>query len=673
MARRDTTSTRQVTASPSHLRNAALEYARRGWKLIPIKPGTKAPHGALTPNGLSDATSDPKIIEAWFERVPNLDAIAVAARLSGLLLFDVDSLEGHGKDGHATLRKLEAKLGDLPATRRVITPTGGEHLYIVAPGVTLPGTLGEGIDVKDNGYVLLPPSLHPNGHPYIIDAGGTDDVAELPQAWIAAFAQRENAEQTAVATGTLATLPAHQTLARAAASMASKGLPVEVIATAVGASAKAFNSESTRTRKINKREVRAIATSAIARFGGKTTPEVPSEKHASALSIVCLDTVQPESVEWLWRSRIPLGKVSLLVGDPGSGKSFASLAIAAAVTTGAALPDSDAAEPANVVAYNAEDGLEDTVRPRAALCGVALSRFHAIEGMRDADGRRTPFGLSDVHHLAGFMEKLGDVRLVIVDPIASLLGGVDSHRDTEVRASLQVLVELAKQTHAAVLVIMHLRKSAAERALYRVGGSIGFTGLARSVLLAGVDPADGRRAIVPIKQNLAAPVHPVEYRLDAEGRFWWGQTVPELSADRLLAAPTSGRANSVDQASSFLEDCLGDGERAADEVARLAAVAKISDATLRRAKKALKIKTRREGFGEEGRWYWSLPIDAHKSAIGAQEHNLSANGDSVSSYAIKRGDLSDHGKLCSDCKSIDLGYQQNDGTYLCRTCLELTA
>uniref|UniRef100_E6PBZ7 AAA+ ATPase domain-containing protein n=1 Tax=mine drainage metagenome TaxID=410659 RepID=E6PBZ7_9ZZZZ len=409
-------------------------------------------------------------------------------------------------------------------------------------------------------------------------------------------------------------------------------------------------------------------------------PEIPAdgsgERPERSLFTVRLDTVQPERVEWLWRARIPLSKVSLLVGDPGSGKSFASLALAGAVTAGIALPDSDAAEPANVVAYNAEDGLEDTVRPRAELCGVELSRFHAIEGMRDADGRPRPFGLSDIQRLAEFMEKLGDVRLVIIDPIASLLAGVDSHRDTEVRASLQVLVELAKQTRAAVLVIMHLRKAGAERAVYRVGGSIAFAGLARSILLAGINPEDGRRAIVPIKQNLASPVDPIEYRLDAEGRFWWEKAAPELTADRLLAGQSTRPTSAVDAASQFLADCLADGERAADEVRRLANEVGISDSTLRRAKAALKVRADRTGFAKEGRWFWSLPIDVHNDAIDAQASRLSAYGDSMSIYAgsaPEHAELSDRSKLCCRCKTLGLAYDMGDGTWLCRNCRDEAA
>ena len=415
--------------------------------------------------------------------------------------------------------------------------------------------------------------------------------------------------------------------------------------------------------------------------------EGPSRSPSSELAMVRLDTVVPERVEWLWRSRVPLGKVSLLVGDPGGGKSFVSLAIAAAVTTGTPLPDSDASPAANVIAYNAEDGLEDTVRPRAELCGVALDRIHAIRGTENAEGRLVPFALSDTHRVVEAIERLGNVRLVIIDPIASLLAGVDSHRDAEVRASLQVLVELATKTRAAVLVIMHLRKSAAERALYRVGGSIGFTGLARSVLLAGVDPDDGRRAIVPIKQNLAAPVDPVEYRLDTEGRFWWGQIAPELTSNRLLGTQGLRLASALDTASAFLEECLGDGERSANEIERLAKEAGISVATLKRAKDALNIKAHRAGFGKDGRWLWSLPIDAqavgvygeetpssidaHTDAIDAQASPLSAYGDSMSTYderAPERGGLSLHGKLCRSCKTLGLAFDMGDGTWQCQAC-----
>ena len=180
---------------------------------------------------------------------------------------------------------------------------------------------------------------------------------------------------------------------------------------------------------------------------------------------------------------------------------------------------------------------------------------------------------------------------------------------------------------------------------------------------------------MPIKQNLAAPVEPIEYRLDAEGRFWWGQTAPDLTANRLLAAQSAKPASAVEAASQFLEDCLGDGERAADEVARLAKGAGISEATLRRAKDALNVKVQRAGFGKEGRWLWSLPIDAHSTSTYGDEDPppINAHIDSMGTYAehtSARVELSDHGKVCRVCKTLDLAYDMGDGTWLCKACSE---
>ncbi len=267
------------------------------------------------------------------------------------------------------------------------------------------------------------------------------------------------------------------------------------------------------------------------------------------LELVRLSEVEPVKIEWLWQDRIPRGKVTLMVGDPGTGKSFASLAIAAAITQGCALPDDGATRaPSSVLLWNGEDGIEDTIRGRAEMVGVALDRLQVIRGTIDDDGRRAPFSLHDVARLQEMIEHTQDECLVIVDPVAALLGGIDAHRDNEVRATLQPLVELARNARVAVLCILHLNKSEARRALYRVGGSIGFVGIARSVLLAGVDPEDGRRAIAPLKANLSAPARPIEYRIDGEGRWRWGKVADDLSADYLLRAAHRERAPSRSEA-----------------------------------------------------------------------------------------------------------------------------
>jgi putative DNA primase/helicase len=330
--------------------------------------------------------------------------------------------------------------------------------------------------------------------------------------------------------------------------------------------------------------------------------ETVANKTRRALSVVRMSDVEPEEVAWLWRSRIARGKINLLVGDPGTGKSFASLAIAASVTNGRALPDDEPREPANVVIWNGEDGVADTIRPRAEATGVQLDRLFAIQGEQGEDGRVIPFGLSSLRLLEDYVGEAGGVSLVIIDPVAALLTSVDSHRDSDIRSALQPLADFAERSRVAVLAIAHLNKRDAERALYRVGGSIGFVGLARSVMLAAVDPESGRRAIAPIKSNLAAFPPPIEYSIDGEGRFWWGHASEELSAEQLLRPARGKRPRVQDAAESFLREVLADGPQPTVEVERIAGERGLSEIAIVRARKSISVVSTRSKNG----WMLSL-------------------------------------------------------------------
>ncbi len=323
-----------------------------------------------------------------------------------------------------------------------------------------------------------------------------------------------------------------------------------------------------------------------------------------ALVLRRLSDVTPQAVEWLWPARIPRGKVTLLVGDPGAGKSFASIAIAAAVTTGAPLPGAERAPAASVLIWNGEDGTADTIRPRAEAAGAALERIHVIEGESTEDGSYAAFGLHSIDLLAELVSTTNDIGLVIVDPIAALLAGVDAHRDSDIRSALQPLVDFAERFGIAVLAIAHLNKREAERALYRVGGSIGFVGLARSVLLAAIDPEDGRRAIAPLKCNLAPAPPPIEYRIDEEGRFWWGSTSTELTADHLLRSVRPEKyGGACEAAKRFLRDALADGQVPAKDIELHAEDQGINARTLKRARHELGVRSVKQGR----EWYLSLP------------------------------------------------------------------
>lgn len=189
-------------------------------------------------------------------------------------------------------------------------------------------------------------------------------------------------------------------------------------------------------------------------------------------------------MEWLWTDRLPLGKLTLLVGDPSAGKSYLSLAVAAAITRDAPLPaGEEPAAPGSVVIYNSEDGPEDTLRPRADLCEVDPARAVLLDAFT-VDGSRAGFTAGHIPALDRLLDAIENPRALVVDPVASIVGsGVDVYRDNEVRAALDPLVELARRRSIAVLGIAHMNKATALKALYRV--SVRLTRLRRAVLHAG--------------------------------------------------------------------------------------------------------------------------------------------------------------------------------------------
>jgi hypothetical protein len=416
-----------------------------------------------------------------------------------------------------------------------------------------------------------------------------------------------------------------------------------------------------------------------------------NEHRERSLVVRTLVDVEPEEIRWLWAGRIPRGKVTLLVGDPGSGKSFASLAISAALTHGRPLPgDNEGGEPTSVIVWNGEDGIADTIRVRAELCGAKLDRVHVVEATLDEGGSPVPFGLKDLRLLAEEIERRGDVGMVVIDPIAALLGGVDAHRDVEVRAALQPLAELATLSGVAVVVGMHLRKSEAARSLYRVGGSIGFVGIARSVLLVAKDEATGRSAIVPLKQNLAGEVEPIEFQIDADG-FWWRGEASELSASRLLSAATGANDRSaIERAKDGIRVALTDGTLDATELERIVLGTGVSKKTFERARGDLHTGKElvRSGGGKYGPVRWTLKGSlAHDSLSRSNgqddrdddsmsERTRSANGALssnevpavVAETALTARTLTLGSVLCGVCRHLDRGYDDGRGGYVCGQC-----
>jgi RecA-family ATPase len=330
-----------------------------------------------------------------------------------------------------------------------------------------------------------------------------------------------------------------------------------------------------------------------------------------------LSSVEPEEVSWLWLSWLALGKLALVDGDPGLGKSAMTLDLAARVSAGKGFPDGAECEPAGVVLLSAEDGLADTIRPRLDAAGADTSKILALATVPDEEGHDRLLSIPEDLALIEKGIRRVEARLVVVDPLMAFLSGdTNSHRDQDVRRALAPLAGLAERTGAAVLVVRHLNKAAANNPLYRGGGSIGIIGAARMAYVVGKDPQDeNRRVLASTKNNLATPPQSLMFGLEeAESSSvrvnWLGQS--EVSAKDLLATPQDqDHADARSEAVEFLNEILIDGPVAASQVKEEAEDAGISERTLARAKKAIGVMSYREGeTGERGKgqWLWKLPV-----------------------------------------------------------------
>ncbi len=341
--------------------------------------------------------------------------------------------------------------------------------------------------------------------------------------------------------------------------------------------------------------------------------------------LVCLADVEPQAVPWLWYGRIPLGRITLLVGRPGTGKSFVACDLAARVSTQAHWPEPgfDGALLGDTLLICAEDDPADTIRPRLNAVGADCRRVHLLKAAKliEADGneRSVAFDLSNVELIRDALVRLPGCKLVIVDPIGSYLGGrVDAHRDNEVRSVLAPLAALASEREVAVVLVCHTRKSLASYADDMALGSRGFVGLARSVLHLMADPDDEKRKLLlPGKCNLSAPPPGLAFRIVGQpARIEWEpDPLDGIRADDVVAPKESKRGpepTTRDAAALWLAALLRDGPLPVSEIREQAKAADLSWRTIRRAQEALGIVPRKKAFG--GGWEWGLPKGGQPAA-----------------------------------------------------------
>ena len=313
------------------------------------------------------------------------------------------------------------------------------------------------------------------------------------------------------------------------------------------------------------------------------------------LQMIKMSEIQSQEVAWLWYPFIPYGKLTIVQGDPGDGTTMLVLNIAAKLSKGEGI-DSEMklTEPLTVIYQSAEDGLADTVKPRLEAAGANCENISVID--------------ESIKSLSMIDERLEEAvirtkaKLLILDPIQAYLGGdMDMNRANEARDMTKKLAALAEKYQCAIVLVGHMNKAAGNKAAYRGMGSIDFFAVARSVLLVGrVEGEANIRAVVQIKNNLAAFGRPKAFELSEDGFHWLGDY--EITADEVLGG-IAPKANKLEQAKRLLREVAEtNNAMQSNEIFNLAEEQGISRRTLENAKKELSIRAKRINNS----WYWEL-------------------------------------------------------------------
>jgi putative DNA primase/helicase len=334
-----------------------------------------------------------------------------------------------------------------------------------------------------------------------------------------------------------------------------------------------------------------------------------------------MSNVIARPVKWLWPGRIACGKVTVLAGHPGLGKSQVTVNFAATVTTGGQWADGSYCDKGSVLVVSGEDDAADTIKPRLEAAGADLCRVHILDAIQEtaSNGQRLHRGFnlkSDLADLESLLATLGDVRMLVIDPITAYLGDTDSYKNADVRALLAPIADLAARFDVAIIGVSHLSKAGSQKALLRVSGSLAFVAAARAAYLVADDPEqEGRRLLLPLKNNIGPDKTGFGFSIESKrlrdgidtSRVVWDSSPVSKTADEVLSAEDSrGDARRIMVAAKeFLCEMLADGPVDSTTIYMQADAEGHSKRTIDRAKRDLGIRSDKTSMN--GGWRWELP------------------------------------------------------------------
>lgn len=656
---------------------AALELTKHGLHIFPCTPEKEPMVVAWERSAFNSPFA---VCTRWDGAPQALPAIPVGAH--GLVVIDCDR-KHEGIDGVAAFTALCAKHGiDLSNAFVVETPSGGLHFYWrsdIAYGNSR-GSLPEGIDVRGvGGYVIAPGATLPDGRAYRLIGGSWDTLPVLSEP-LTGFLKAKRGEPSPETSPTLVRTTererayAAQALAHEVAALAAMragegrnarlNRAAHAIGTIIGAgwlerreaeealwNAAALNGYRAKDGdgvawRTLQSGIEAGITSPRAPLSASETPDwirqsianiLQTEQHRKpailaranskrSVTLIQGAAIQERPIAWLWDQYLPLGKLTLLAGAGGTGKSTIAFNLAGTITTAGVWPDGTrCARPGNVLIWSSEDDPADTIKPRLMAVGADEQRYGVIAGVVDEQGISSPFDASrDMDALREAVSSIGGISLLIIDPIVSAVTG-DMNKANEVRRSLQTIVDFAAEANCAVLGITHFAKGTAGRnSAERVIGSTAFKDFSRMTLVAAKDEESNNRVFTRAKSNNSADTGGFGYGIEVialhrgitAARVAWGEAL-QGSSRAILAeveGSSDGEESKLGSAKRFLIEQLNNGAVASKELFEHAREGHgISTNTLRRAQKELGIVATKAAFA--GGWMWSLPI-ANPSQLG---------------------------------------------------------
>ncbi|MBP7722470.1 MAG: bifunctional DNA primase/polymerase [Alphaproteobacteria bacterium] len=548
---------------------AALEYATLGYRVFPLhgikngrcdcknyqckSPG-KHPIGSVVPHGDKNATNNVKKIRKWWNKYPNAN---IGLVVDGFFVIDVD-----GEKGRLSLRRI----GSLSRTSKARTGRG-EHIFFKG---NLEGKMMklEGIDIKTNGYMVVPPSVHASSRRYRWIVPLSKMI--FPTEGLVKILTTSNLEISSSSIGIFKKSSRNNTLTSIAGFLRNQGLEKETIASCL----MKINRNACRP-PLDESEVEQVAMS-ISRY------EPSDKKYFDKMS-----NVVASKVDFLFDPYLPLGCISIIDGDPGVGKSYLTANLAAALTTGNSWAGIYPKRSQRVLFMSVEDDPDKVLLPRLIRHKADISKIDYMSSAFSLDR----VGVDRLRRFVG----QNNYGLIIIDPVTAFMpAGSDMYRANEVRGFLMPLAEMAREFNVSVLLIRHLRKADTESAIHRGIGSIDFIATVRSAMIFAKSPDDpDERILAHAKASYTASgSSQIFLMMSKKGRIarlkWRGKS--SIDANNLLRAQ-SNVPEKLDGAVEFLKQILAGEPVSASIIKAQAEARSFSESTMKRARKFLHVKT----------------------------------------------------------------------------------